>query len=92
MSTDREPSAWCVPSPDWERVFDLAFTEITLYGADDPQISRKLMSIFDDLSSCVPAERIGAIDARRTWLRNEVVGRHSLNVDQVLMADPLGLG
>lgn len=81
-----------VPVPDWERVFDLAFTEIALYGAGDPQISRKLMAIFDDLSSCVPAERIGAIDARRTWLRNEVVGRHSLNVDQVLTADPLGLG
>jgi uncharacterized membrane protein len=81
-----------IPVPDWERVFDLAFTEIGLYGAGDPQISRKLMAIFDDLSSCVPAERIAAIDSRRTWLRNEVAGRHSLNVDQVLTADPLGLG
>jgi uncharacterized membrane protein len=81
-----------VPVPDWERVFDLAVTEIALYGAGDPQISRKLMAIFDDLSSCVRAERIAAIDARRAWLRNEVVGRHSLNVDQVLTADPLGLG
>jgi uncharacterized membrane protein len=81
-----------VPVPDWGRVFDLAFTEIALYGAGDPQISRKLMAIFDDLSSCVRAERLAAIEARRTWLRNEVAGRHSLNVDQVLTADPLGLG
>ena len=81
-----------VPVPDWERVFDLAFTEIGLYGAGDPQISRKLMAIFDDLSSCVPADRVAAIDSRRTWLRNEVAGRHSLNVAQVLAADPLGLG
>ncbi len=81
-----------VPVPDWERVFDLAFTEIALYGAGDPQVSRKLMAIFDDLSSCVPPERLAAIDSRRAWLRNEVAGRHSLNVDQVLMADPLGLG
>ena len=81
-----------LPVPDWDRVFDLAFTEIGLYGAGDPQISRKLMAIFDDLSSCVPAERIAAIDSRRTWLRNEVAGRHSLNVAQVLTADPLGLG
>ena len=81
-----------VPVPGWTRVFDLAFTEIALYGAGDPQISRKLMSIFDDLSSCVTAERLAAIDSRRTWLRNEVSGRHSLNVDQVLTADPLGLG
>jgi hypothetical protein len=73
-------------------VFDLAFTEIALYGADDPQISRKLMAIFDDLSSCVTAARLAAIDTLRTWLRNEVAGRHSLNVHQVLTADPLGLG
>jgi hypothetical protein len=50
------------------------------------------MAIFDDLSSCVTAERLAAVEARRTWLRNEVAGRHSLNVDQVLTADPLGLG
>jgi uncharacterized membrane protein len=81
-----------VPAADWSRVFDLAFTEIALYGAGDPQISRKLMAIFDDLSTCVTAERRAAIDSRRTWLRNEVAGRHSLNVDQVLTADPLGLG
>jgi uncharacterized membrane protein len=81
-----------VPVPGWDRVFDLAFTEVGLYGAGDPQISRKLMAIFDDLASCVPAERLPAIESRRTWLRNEVAGRHSLNVDQVLTADPLGLG
>ncbi len=81
-----------VPVPDWNRVFDLAFTEISLYGAGDPQISRKLMSIFDDLSSCVAPDRRAAIDSRRLWLRNEVAGRHSLNVDEVLTADPLGLG
>jgi uncharacterized membrane protein len=81
-----------VPVPDWNRVFDLAFTEISLYGAGDPQISRKLMSIFDDLSSCVTPDRRAAIESRRLWLRNEVAGRHSLNVDEVLTADPLGLG
>jgi uncharacterized membrane protein len=81
-----------IPVPDWSRVFDLAFTEIALYGAGDPQISRKLMAIFDDLSTCVTAERLEAIGSRRTWLRNEVAGRHSLNVDEVLSADPLGLG
>ena len=49
-----------VPVPDWNRVFDLAFTEIALYGAGDPQISRKLMAIFDDLSSCVTPDRLAA--------------------------------
>ncbi len=81
-----------VPVADWDRVFDLAFTEVGLYGAGDPQISRKLMAIFDDLASRVPPERLGAIESRRDWLRNEVAGRHSLNLDQVLTADALGLG
>ena len=81
-----------VPVADWNRVFDLAFTEISLYGAGDPQISRKLISIFDDLSSCSTPDRRAAIDSRRLWLRNEVAGRHSLNVEEVLTADPLGLG
>ena len=81
-----------VPVPDWNRVFDLAFTEISLYGAGDPQISRKLISIFDDLAPCVTPDRRAAIDSRRQWLRNEVAGRHSLNVDEVLTADSLGLG
>jgi uncharacterized membrane protein len=81
-----------VPVPGWDRVFDLAFTEIGLYGAGDPQISRKLMAIFDDLSSCVPPDRAETIESRRAWLRAEVAGRHSLNVDRVLTADPLGLG
>ena len=61
-------------------------------AAGDPQISRKLMAIFDDLPSCVRPERRPAIESRRAWLRNEVAARHSLNVDQVLTADPLGLG
>ena len=81
-----------VPVPDWDRVFDLAFTEVALYGAGNPQISRKLMAIFDDLSSHVTPARLAAIDSRRLWLRNEVAGRHSLEVDQLLTADPLGLG
>jgi uncharacterized membrane protein len=81
-----------VPVPDWNRVFDLAFTEVALYGAGNPQISRKLMAIFDDLSSHVTPDRLAAIDSRRLWLRNEVAGRHSLEVDRLLTADPLGLG
>jgi uncharacterized membrane protein len=81
-----------VPVPSWDRVFELAFTEIGLYGAGDPQISRKLMAIFDDLSTCVLPDRIETIEFRRTWLRHEVAGRHSLPVRQMLTADPLGLG
>ena len=70
-----------VPVPGWGRVFDLAFTEISLYGAGDPQISRKLTAIFDDLASYVPPERRAAIESRRAWLRDAVADRDSLGVD-----------
>ena len=40
-----------VPVPGWDVVFGLAFTEIGLYGAGAPQISRKLMAIFGELSA-----------------------------------------
>jgi len=81
-----------VPVPGWGRVFDLAFTEIALYGAGSPQISRKLMATFDDLAASVPPDRNAVIDAQRAWLRNEVPQRSSLSPDRVLTPDALGLG
>ena len=81
-----------VPVPGWGRLVDLAFTEIGVYGAGAPQISRKLLAVFDDLSAVVGPERRPAIDAQRTWLRSEVVQRQSLPADQALAPDPLGLG
>ena len=81
-----------VPVPGWDRVFDLAFTEIALDGAGSPQISRKLMATFDDLAAFVPPERNAVIDAQRAWLRNEVPQRSSLSPDRVLIPDALGLG
>ena len=81
-----------VPVPGWDLVFGLAFTEIGLYGAGAPQISRKLMAIFDDLSASVSSGRDAVIEARRAWLRDEVIRRHSLDRELVLTPDALGLG
>jgi uncharacterized membrane protein len=81
-----------VPVPGWDRLVELAFTEIALYGANAPQVTRKLTAIFDDLAALVPAERLEAIDAQRAWLREEVGRRHILFPDRVLTPDPLGLG
>lgn len=81
-----------VPEPRWDQLVELAFTEVALYGSTAPQITRKLTAIFDDLTSCVPPERAGAIEAQRAWLREEVGRRHVLPTDRVLAPDPLGLG
>ncbi len=81
-----------VPVPGWDRVFELAFTEVSLFGAGQPQISRKLMAIFDDLSACVTPDRNRVIESRRAWLRTEVARRDSSDVGQLLDPDALGLG
>jgi uncharacterized membrane protein len=81
-----------VPLPGWDRLVELAFTEVALYGSMSPQVTRKLTAIFDDLIACVPPERTAAIEAQRAWLREEVGRRHVLPTDRVLTPDPLGLG
>ncbi len=81
-----------VPETGWDQLVGLAFTEVALYGAAAPQVTRKLTAIFDDLAACVPPERAGAIEVQRAWLRGEVGRRHVLPTDRVLAPDPLGLG
>lgn len=81
-----------VPVAGWNSLVDLAFTEIALFGSGSPQISRKLVSVYDDLAALVPAERQAAIERQRTWLFAEVSQRHRLPVELVLTPDPRGLG
>lgn len=81
-----------VPSPGWDRLIDLAFTEIALFGSGSPQITRKLMAIYDDLAGLAPEERQGAVARQRDWLSAEVAQQHRLPVGLMLTPDPLGLG
>jgi uncharacterized membrane protein len=81
-----------VPLPGWDQLVQLAFTEIALYGAGDPQISRKLNSIYEDLAACVSQDRGAPLTVQREWLRNEVPRRNTLGVDRVMAPDVLGLG
>jgi uncharacterized membrane protein len=81
-----------VPVPGWDSLVDLAFTEIALFGSGSPQISRKLMSVYDDLVALVPAERWSSVERHRDWLSAEVAHRHRLPVELVLTPDPRGLG
>jgi uncharacterized membrane protein len=80
------------PVAGWDRLVDLAFTEIGLYGSGSPQVTRKLFAIFDDLDRCVPPDRRPSLDALRAWLRAEVALRPRLPGDRAVVADPLGLG
>jgi uncharacterized membrane protein len=80
-----------VPIPGWDRLVDLSFSEIALFGSGSPQISRKLMAVYDDLDRLVPEDRRQAIARQREWLSAEV-SHHRLPVGFALTPDPLGLG
>jgi uncharacterized membrane protein len=80
------------PVPGWDRLVELAFTEVEVYGSGDPQIPRKLMAIFGDLAGYVSPERQSVIERHREWLRTEVAHPHSLSLDEELTPDALGLG
>lgn len=81
-----------VPVPGWDRLVELAFTEVALFGSGSPQITRKLTAIFDDLASCAPPARTAAIEAQRAWLGEEVRRTQTIPAGRVLTPDPLGLG
>jgi uncharacterized membrane protein len=80
------------PVAGWDRLVDLAFTEIGLCGSGSPQVTRKLFALFDDLDRGVPPDRRPSLDALRAWLRAEVARRPRLPGDRAFVADPLGLG
>jgi uncharacterized membrane protein len=46
-----------LPTPDWDELVDLALTEIRWYGADAPQVARRMTALLDRLSESLPPER-----------------------------------
>jgi uncharacterized membrane protein len=82
------------PVLTWSRLVDLALTEIQYYGASSPQVSRRLMSVYEDLESRVGPERRDGLVALRSQLI-EQVHRSVPDLDlrnKYLRPDPIGLG
>jgi uncharacterized membrane protein len=83
-----------VTAPTWERMMDLAFTEIATYGAGAPQVSRKLLSVYATLDTVADGDRSAVVARHRAWLVGEV-GRLTPDPgarDRALTPDALGLG
>jgi uncharacterized membrane protein len=78
------------PVPSWEELLDLAFSEITTYGAGSVQVTRRLLATYDAVEAAVPATRRSAVAARRAALLQRSADQ---GVPQAgLHADALGLG
>jgi uncharacterized membrane protein len=54
-----------LPSPDWDELVDLALTEIRWYGADAPQVARRMTALLDRLTESLAPERHGALVRQR---------------------------
>jgi uncharacterized membrane protein len=50
----------------------LSLTEVIRYGADAPQVARRLHAVLDELESTLPAERQAAISRQRSLLEAAV--------------------
>jgi uncharacterized membrane protein len=89
--TDRDGTVRLVkPLPDWEDCLDLAFTEVTAYGASSPQVARRLLAAYAALEAAAgPANRAG-VTARREEL-SRLIAAGGL-AQQAMRADPMGLG
>ncbi len=89
--TDREGTVRLVkPLPGWDDCLDLAFTEITVYGASSPQVARRLLAAYATLEAAADPARRGGVAARREELARQLASDGT--VQQALRADPMGLG
>lgn len=61
-------------TPNWEDFVTLAVTEIRLYGANSPQVTRRLMALFEHLVQVLPAQRSEALYKELALLQRTIDG------------------
>jgi uncharacterized membrane protein len=89
--TDRDGTVRLVkPLPGWDDCLDLAFTEITVYGATSPQVARRLLAAYATLEAAADPARRAGVAARREELARQLASDGT--AQQALRADPMGLG
>lgn len=61
-------------TPSWSDYLALSFTEIRVYGADNPLVADELRHMLDELRGLVPSWRVDALD-EQVWLLEEAVAK-----------------
>jgi len=59
-------------TPDWEDFVTLAATELRIYGATNPQVTRRLRAMYDQLLRVVPPERAEALRREMALLEETI--------------------
>ena len=78
----------------WDGYVRLAFDELRLVGAAQPQVARRLKAALEDLKTVAPLERQPALD-RQLDLLKELVGQQfddEQDISASLIADQQGIG
>ena len=81
-------------TPNWSDFVQLAFTEIRLYGAENPQVARRLRAMIENLIQGLPEARQPALRHELDLLNGMLEKLYLLPQDAVLarVADSQGLG
>jgi len=83
-----------VTAPRWSAYVELGLMEIRRYGADSPQVARRLTALYDRLGDVAGDDERGRVDLERRLLA-EAVGAAFPDAEErriVERADRLGLG
>ncbi|MDO8189297.1 DUF2254 domain-containing protein [Conexibacter sp. JD483] len=83
-----------VPNPGWEALLDLAVTEIRVYGAEQPQVMRRMRSLLLSLREQSPPVRAAALDAQLARLDAVLERAYPDPVERshAAQADHIGIG
>ena len=71
-------------TPDWEDFVTLAATELRIYGATNPQVTRRLRAMYDQLLRVVPVERAEALRREVALLESTIEGAWQSPADRLL--------
>ena len=81
------------PEPTWAETLDLAFTEVALYGASSPAVTRRLAATYERLHEALPVELRVDVDRHTALLamltRGAMPAEHPMATPR---PDPRGLG
>ena len=81
-------------TPNWDDFVHLACSEIRLYGAENPQVARRLRAMIENLINTLPPHRHAALQRELVLLDRTIEKKYDLPEDVALAqtADTQGLG
>ncbi len=81
-----------IPEPGFERLARLGLTELVVYGAGAPQVTRALAAAYDELAASASPEHRDVVEELRAEFEQAVAATITLPAGFATTADVMGLG